>query len=543
MATPTDERRRLAAAVTAAPRDPSLRRSLAVALAKAGEASAALDQYRILLDLAPNDPDAAADAGLMAMRCLREEEVRPIIRAAADAHPGHARLWQVLGLLDRALGELESAAIALDRAAALAPGNALIAHGRARAHLEGGARAVDLFEQTLRLAPEDEAATLGLVSALAAEGRTADAMERLDQVLGRHPEWTDGHATLARLRWMMGERERLTESFDRALESHPTSLPLWRELIATLLHAERFEAAIEAIEHARRGVGPHLILDATEAVSRAEAGQREAADRLFQALRTLDDPSLQVREVRHLLRTGRPREAERLAVRMIATPAADLAWPYLSVTWRLTDDPRWEWLEGDERLVGIYDLSGALPSLDALAERLRALHLALGQPLEQSVRGGTQTDGILFSRTDPEIRDLRRAVVDAVATHVAGLPPADQTHPVLAIRRDAPIRFAGSWSVRLRASGHHANHVHPAGWFSSAFYVVLPVASELGSPPAGWLTLGEPQAELGVDLPPFRTVEPKPGRLVLFPSIMWHGTRPFDAGERMTVAFDVARPF
>jgi hypothetical protein len=35
-------------------------------------------------------------------------------------------------------------------------------------------------------------------------------------------------------------------------------------------------------------------------------------------------------------------------------------------------------------------------------------------------------------------------------------------------------------------------------------------------------------------------VEPKPGRLVLFPSYMWHATRPFRAGERITVAFDIA---
>jgi hypothetical protein len=58
----------------------------------------------------------------------------------------------------------------------------------------------------------------------------------------------------------------------------------------------------------------------------------------------------------------------------------------------------------------------------------------------------------------------------------------------------------------------------------------------------GWLKLGEPQAELGLDLPPIRLVEPKPGRLVLFPATMWHGTEPFPAGERLTIAFDVAAP-
>jgi hypothetical protein len=59
---------------------------------------------------------------------------------------------------------------------------------------------------------------------------------------------------------------------------------------------------------------------------------------------------------------------------------------------------------------------------------------------------------------------------------------------------------------------------------------------------AGWLTLGEPQKELGLDLPPFRYVEPRVGQLVLFPSWMWHGTIPFESGERLTVAFDVRSP-
>jgi hypothetical protein len=35
-------------------------------------------------------------------------------------------------------------------------------------------------------------------------------------------------------------------------------------------------------------------------------------------------------------------------------------------------------------------------------------------------------------------------------------------------------------------------------------------------------------------------VAPQPGRLVLFPSMLWHGTVPFSArAERLTIAFDV----
>ncbi|MGZ8348058.1 MAG: putative 2OG-Fe(II) oxygenase, partial [Allosphingosinicella sp.] len=215
-------------------------------------------------------------------------------------------------------------------------------------------------------------------------------------------------------------------------------------------------------------------------------------------------------------------------------------WPYLSIAWRLLGDSRWEWLEGDPSFIGVYDLSGALPDLDALAERLRALHLTTHPPLDQTLRGGTQTEGDLLARIEPEIRRLRQAIVEAVDSHVAQLPPFRPGHPLL-VQQRSPIRFSGSWSVRLCGGGRHVEHFHPAGWISSALYIALPGEAERGPGDAGWLTLGE-VTELNLDLAPIRKIEPRPGQLVLFPSTMWHGTRPFVAGERLTVAFDVKRP-
>ena len=188
------------------------------------------------------------------------------------------------------------------------------------------------------------------------------------------------------------------------------------------------------------------------------------------------------------------------------------------------------------------DLGAALAPIERLADRLRALHERSGQYMDQLVRGGTQTDGPLLCRIDPEIRTMRAAIVAAVERHVSKLPAPDPEHPLLAPSRNRRIRFSGSWSVRLRGGGRHSNHVHPQGWISSALYVALPKRKDGEASDAGWLTLGEPQAELGVDLPPRAKIEPKLGRLVLFPSWMWHGTRPFAEGERLTVAFDVALP-
>ena len=67
------------------------------------------------------------------------------------------------------------------------------------------------------------------------------------------------------------------------------------------------------------------------------------------------------------------------------------------------------------------------------------------------------------------------------------------------------------------------NHLHPAGWISSAYYVSLPEATKAGDSQEGWIKFGEPRwttPKCGVE----KVVQPKEGRLVLFPSYMWHGT-------------------
>lgn len=489
---------------------------------------------------APSDADAVFAAAATALKAGLEAEAMPRVEAALRVHPDDARLWQLLGLAHRGLDDVGAAVAALAKASALAPADPLIAHGHARVALEAGLPAGDLFERAHGLAPNDASVLLGRAAALFAEGRLADAISGLEAQLRRHPGWIDGHATAARLKWMDGAGARFTETFEEALRTIPREVPVWRALIDTLMHADLYDEALAIVARGRAAAGPDPAFDAAEAVATAEKGDAAAADRLFAAIAPLRHITMVLRYVRHLLRSGRPEAAVQVAEPWMPHDPDNLLWPYLSAGWRLTGNPRWEWLEGDERFVGVYDLADDVPSLEALAGRLRSLHLATHQPLEQSVRGGTQTDGPLFSRLEPEIRSLRSAVVAAVERHVAQLPPRQPGHPLLAPER-GPIRFAGSWSVRLTGGGRHANHIHPAGWLSSALYVALPGEAERGPATAGWLTLGE-VSELGLDLPPIRLIEPKPGRLVLFPSTMWHGTRPFEAGERLTVAFDVARP-
>ena len=489
----------------------------------------------------PRDADGAHNAGLAALSAGTELAALPLLDAARAFHPRDARLWQITGLLYRSLEDLAPALGAFEKAAALAPGDALIAHGHARAALEAGLPAVYLFERARRLAPREGPVVLGLGAALAAQGAPQAALDMIEAELRQNPAWTQGHAFATRLRCVLGEKARFVETFERALAVAPTAAEVWIELIMTLIHAEQFDETLAAIARARKAAGPHLAFDANEAICFDEMGDLATSERLFAALAHVEDFNFLIRRTRHALRAGRPEEAAALAAPALSAPNANMIVPYLATAWRLLDDPRWAWLEGDERLVGVYDLGGELGELAPFAARLRALHLTTHQPLEQSVRGGTQSDGELFSRIEPEIRALRRAIVGAVERHIAQLPPPDPRHPILRYRKPGLVRFSGSWSVRLKDEGYHANHIHPEGWFSSAFYVALPEGTG-GPNHDGWLALGGSEKLLGIDLPPIRLVEPKPGRLVLFPSTTWHGTVPFRAGERLTVAFDVAHP-
>ena len=498
-------------------------------------------QARWLLRQAePRRADAVFEAAIAALKAGIEEEALPLVERSLKLHPNDARLWQALGLLHRACEDMGPAVRAFARAAALSPDDPLIAHSHARTRLEAGLPASTFFDIASRLAPQDGSVILGRAAALFQEGRAAEAIQGLDVQLRRHPAWIPGHQTICRLRYMESGGEDYTRSFEEAVRAAPREVALWREYAETVMHAGAYEQALAIIARGRAAAGEHPSFAAAETVAVAEQGDTEAADRLFAALGPIEHITMAVRYVRHLFRAGRPEQAVAVAEAHAPRDPDFFLCPYLAAGWRLLGDPRWEWLEGDPRFVGIYDLRDRLPSLDDLAARLRALHLATHQPLEQSVRGGTQTDGQLFARVEPEFRALRKAIKEAVEAHVDQLPPVDPAHPLLS-RARRPVRFSGSWSVRLTSGGRHSNHVHPAGWLSSALYVALPDEGERGPAPSGWLSLGE-LTELGLDLPPIRLIEPKPGRLVLFPSTMWHGTRPFASGERLTVAFDVAQP-
>lgn len=431
----------------------------------------------------------------------------------------------------------------LDAWAAREPLNFTAAFGQAQLRYESGLPTATRF-QKLRAKdkPSQLRLTAATASALAGEGYADKAMAVLETALAAQPDWIDGHKSLATLRRIMGEAaDQCSQCFASACTAQPLNLKLRLAWFQSEAQAKEWGKARQIIAEGEQLLGVHTGLTLAKLFIAAETQDVTLADALFTETAALTDPGLEMSRIRYGLRQRRLEWAEQAVHRLMNTAPAQ-AWPYLSLIWRIQGDERAMWLDAPNETIKAFDLDIAPAELAELAVLLRGLHTAHAPYLEQSVRGGTQTDRPLFFRQETIIQSLKQNILAVVADYIAALPPPDPRHPLLGQPRDRDILFSGSWSVRLTDAGFHVAHTHPMGWISSSFYVSLPALEALGAPPAGWISFGTPPPELGLNLAPYKRIMPKAGRLVLFPSTMWHSTEPFNAGERLVIAFDVARP-
>jgi tetratricopeptide (TPR) repeat protein len=465
------------------------------------------------------------------------------LRALAEREPGNAAVWKLLGyaLHDEQLDP--EAVEALQRAAALDDHDVGTIGALAQSSYLAGLPAVQHFRRLCQRLPQDLNALRGHAAALAAEQQRDAAESMLVSALHARPDWLDGHRALTSLRFTSGDRRGFADSYAQACIAHPHNLALRLAWFGALAQIRDWPAAIRILDEAELAVGDSSAQQIARMVAACESGDDAGAVRSIAATDTLQDPVRDTAVIRFSLRKGDLATAERVALRNLQGAAAATMWPYLSLIWRLQGNPRAEWLDGSPPWVHSTQLDLSEVDLANLAALLRRLHTARSPYAEQSVRGGTQTDQNLFLRHEPILRELKDRVQKAVTAFVAQWPAPDSGHPLLGVPRDDAFRgrmhFSGSWSVRLAAQGFNVSHTHPMGWISSALYVALPQAEQLGPAPAGWIQFGAPPAELKLALQPTLQVEPKVGRLLLFPSRLWHSTVPFFDGERLVVAFDV----
>ena len=466
------------------------------------------------------------------------------------------QLLQLRALLEDETGHLDLALATLDQAIRLAPQRAALHHNRG-ALLQRLARpsdAIAAHDQALELGLDVADAHYNRGNSLQSLGRSAEALTAYRAALLREPQHALALYDTARLRWRLGDAA-FAEELDAADAAAPNSPVAPGIKGRLLLRAGRYADAAAAYERAvaSDAAAPGYFDGLGQALSRlCRFDESLAAHRRAVELAP-HQAATWISFAGSLLQAGQTAQAAQAAEAAVRLdPLDQQAWAFLGLAWRASGDEREAWLNDYHQHVQVFDLEPPAAFSDAagfnreLADVLERLHTDAVAPIDQTLRHGSQTLGNIFDHDQALVQQLKGRIAQAVDRYIAhlGTLPGDESHPLLG-RVTPRWRFSDSWSSRLRSEGFHTNHVHSHGWISSCYYVALPPAitdaDASADRQAGWIRFGLPDIEVtGCDVLPRHAERPRVGRLVLFPSFMWHGTVPFsDAQPRLTLAFDV----
>lgn len=448
-----------------------------------------------------------------------------------------------------ALGRHEEAIAIYRRRSDISPSSPAAAHALAIA-LDAAnrhAEAEQVAHSALIRGHHTAAACFTHARSLIGLGEFDRAEAALRDCLRQNPRHVEAQNHLARLVWMRtGDATQTTAMLDQALQTFANDDTLRATKAAILQGAgdARGAYACLAEQAGKPQAAPALLVRAGLAALEFDPSLSLAlAERALRAS-PANEPAKKLR-VASLLGVGDAREALAQTEELLShTPDDQYLIALQTTAWRLLDDPRHDELCDYVQLVVPQPLQAPAPWTDMagfladLKRSLEGLHPANGHPLLfQSLRHGTETTDDLARSRDPVIQALFAAFDTPIRQYLAQIGRGSDP---IRRRNCGGYRFNGAWSVRLRTSGFHNNHVHPRGWISSACYIDLPDSIATSSTPEGCLAFGAPGVTTTPALPAEHLLRPEIGMLVLFPSYLWHGTVPFTGDHaRLTVAFDV----
>lgn len=531
------------------PTQPHVQNNLGNALLALGRRGEAIEAYCAALALMPDYGDARTNLGIAYLASGRAEKAREALEQAIQLDADNAKAWLALGQALRALERLPEAVKALVTAAALRPQHVPTLHNLAVAlRLSGeAARAAPLLEKCAKAQSRTPEIHYNLGHCYYDLGRLDEAAAAYAAAVSADPLHRDAHDALNRLYWERGMTEHYLQSYRVVLEAYPEAAELLIDYCTKLNFAGGTRTAMDALGDAQaRGLQhPGMAHRLGQALC-AEGRPQEGLEQFRLAVR--QDPSVaefRLDLARTLILLERYEEVSSVLEPVLErSPFDQQAIAYQALAWGFLGDSRAEAINDYDRFVRDFVLPPptGYNSIEAFNRKLESvlqeLHHTSQHPLEQTLRGGTQTMGNIFDRREPEIIAIQEMIEAAVARYIDALP-YDPDHIFLK-RKTSDFRFSGSWSVRLRTHGYHLNHVHSAGWISSAYYVALPKSDSSHESEEGWLKFGETSLLLGARERIAKFVKPEVGKLVLFPSYLYHGTVPFSADAyRTTIAFDV----
>ena len=532
----------------AVPGEPMLAFNVGRALAGQGRAADAIAAFRAALSLRPDFPEALYEMGSLLHQRGQLAEAEAAFRQLLQHAPGHAPASLMLGnvLIDAGRPAEAEAPLRAGLGTAREPGLKAVLHsnlGLALRRQRRDADALDQYDSARALNPALPDIDLHRAETLQNLKRYNEALAVFESAIAREPRNPALHQYYNDLLYRLDRKDDFLASYDRA----PPTRELQLAKAWFLASAKRGEEA-HAIYSDLLKTDPADRIAATGAANTLTMMKRHGdAMQVFETLlaRHGGDTEIIGSAAEAALLAGDPARAVTLCEQGLALdPADQMCLAAMGTAFRLMEDERDETLNGYDTLIQSVDLDppeGFSDMADfnaALNAYLDGLHPQTREFLNQSLRGGTHTPDQLFGAGHDLIGRLQARIDQAVTRYIAEMKE-DARHPFLS-RRARGFRYTGSWSSRLRDCGFHVNHIHPQGWISSCFYIAVPDAVRDEQARQGWIKFGEPSLDVPLKNPVRRAIQPAPGRLVLFPSYMWHGTIPFrDSAARTTIAFDL----
>ncbi len=573
------------------PKYPPLLRRWGAVLLGSGRIAEAAAAFRAALELEPDEPQTLFNLGLCQRYLGDFESAVSLISDAAtgleeqtlvqyelglafhlaghcdraarayrnvlERQPGHADALNNLGVLLFGGGDIVGAAAAYRQALMHRPGFASALNNLSSAlmdlgDIEGAARAI---RESLEIDQDRVESWITLGTLLRRLDRPQTAIEAYTAALSLEPLMASAHENLADCLRELGRGDEVLDSVKASVATCPEDFRAYLLLGEALYRGGDLAGAVASYR------------TALELVCRDGVGEADIRQRLGDALVFAGDVAGGVAELARavelrpwhavsqramagaLLRLGEGEGALVACERALLVDAFDqeaiaIRALALYLTGRdreareITDPERWVHITEPDFPPEINDLAAFNIRL---AADLLALESRRWQPAYQSIRGGTQSGNDLFIESASTIQILRRSIEQRVAAYIESLPDSSE-QPFLAGK---PSRTGvRAWSVVLEDQGHHVTHIHPEGWLSGVYYVEVPEFFQVGGEAEpGCIEFGGlPWSEhpFGLVVPPLRRVSPVAGRLVLFPSYLWHGVRHFrSAGRRIAVAFDL----